>query len=240
MHVHLVNLIKSRTGPTHVLSADVHFDDYNDQRVMVVECAPAKAPVFLQDGNVERFYIRTGAATTELKASETQEYLGQRHRDEEPSGEGTGLCEQPPWLPCGGRGDAADRHVAYGLQHVRVAGQGSWRRGLRDTTIHRMLSDLTFILMGEGDYRGKNTHVVLGGDLNISVQCDERWGTAARYTRAHDLLRSVRGLRAHRLLQAAHRLCADLAPRAVVDTVAERLHLRVQGFGWRSAVLCGS
>ena len=45
MHVHLVNLIKSRMGATPRSSAIVHFDDYNGQRVMVVECAPAPAPV---------------------------------------------------------------------------------------------------------------------------------------------------------------------------------------------------
>ena len=59
--------------------------------------------------------------------------------------------------------------------------------GYATTTIHRMLSDLTFVLMGHGNYRGKHTQVVLGGDLNISVQCDERYGTKTRYTHAHRL-----------------------------------------------------
>jgi exonuclease III len=53
------------------------------------------------------------------------------------------------------------------------------------TTVHRMLSDLTYLLMGEGEYAGKHKNVVLGGDLNISVQCDEMWGGKQRYTHAH-------------------------------------------------------
>lgn len=45
---------------------------------MVVDCTPTRSPVFLKDGNVERFYIRTGASTTELTASQTHEYVAQR------------------------------------------------------------------------------------------------------------------------------------------------------------------
>jgi|GEM_PF-848932 len=80
MHVHLVNLIKARMGATHMLFVNVRFDEYYGQRVMVVECEPASTPVYLKDkdGKVERFYIRTGAATTELKLSETQPYLRRR------------------------------------------------------------------------------------------------------------------------------------------------------------------
>lgn len=80
MHVHLVNLIKARMDATHMFFVTVRFDEYNDERVMVVECDPASTPVYLmdKDGKVERFYIRTGAATTELKLSETQPYLRRR------------------------------------------------------------------------------------------------------------------------------------------------------------------
>ncbi len=54
------------------------FEDYEDQRVLAVECLKSKSSVFVKDGKTERFYIRTGAATTELSASQTQEYIGQR------------------------------------------------------------------------------------------------------------------------------------------------------------------
>lgn len=77
-YLHLVNLINSRIGPKHMMYIHVRFDDYKRRRVMVVECGPAQSPVFLKDGNVERFYLRTGASATELTPSQTHEYVKQR------------------------------------------------------------------------------------------------------------------------------------------------------------------
>lgn len=80
MSLHLVNLIKDRTGPAMMQFIHVRFEDYDSCRVMVIECSKAKSPVFVKDGNIERFYIRTGPSTTELSASQTQEYIKQRYK----------------------------------------------------------------------------------------------------------------------------------------------------------------
>ncbi len=80
MDLHLVNLLRDRVGAQHMMNIHPRFEDYEDQRVLAVECWESKAPVFVKDGKTERFYIRTGAATTELSASQTQEYIGQRFR----------------------------------------------------------------------------------------------------------------------------------------------------------------
>ena len=80
MYLHLVNLLNSRMGPKHMMYIQVRFDDYRTRRVMVVECGRAASPVFLKDGNTERFYVRTGASTTELTPSQTNEYVAQRFR----------------------------------------------------------------------------------------------------------------------------------------------------------------
>ena len=48
------------------------------QRVLVVDCAAARAPVYLKDGDNEKFYIRTGPATTELPAGQIVDYVKQR------------------------------------------------------------------------------------------------------------------------------------------------------------------
>ncbi|MHB9149124.1 MAG: GmrSD restriction endonuclease domain-containing protein [Thermoleophilia bacterium] len=77
-YLHLVNLINSRIGPKHMLYLHVRFDDYKNHRVMVVTSGAARSPVFLKDGGVERFYLRTGASTTQLTASQTHDYAGQR------------------------------------------------------------------------------------------------------------------------------------------------------------------
>ena len=55
-----------------------HFEDHDNHRVMVIRCQRALEPVFVKDGETERFYIRTGPATTELSPSQTQNYIKQR------------------------------------------------------------------------------------------------------------------------------------------------------------------
>jgi hypothetical protein len=80
MSLHLVNLIKDRMGPIFLPFIHMRFEDYKDNRVMAIECMETKSPVYVKDGTVERFYIRTGPSTTELTASQIQEYLKQRFR----------------------------------------------------------------------------------------------------------------------------------------------------------------
>jgi len=78
MSLHLVNIVKSRMGPQAMTVMHAHFGDFEDHRAMIVKCGKAAAPTFVRDGDIERFYIRTGPATTELSASQTQEYIKQR------------------------------------------------------------------------------------------------------------------------------------------------------------------
>lgn len=78
MNLHLVSLIKDRIGGKHSMYIHPRFEDRDESRVFVVECWPAKSAVYVKDGGVERFYVRTGAATTELTGSQTQEYIAQR------------------------------------------------------------------------------------------------------------------------------------------------------------------
>lgn len=80
MYLHLVNLVRDRVGPHLMMYVHPRFDDYEGERVMAIDCLPAKAPVYVKDGSTERFYIRTGAATAELTASQTQTYVGQRFK----------------------------------------------------------------------------------------------------------------------------------------------------------------
>ena len=54
------------------------FDDYEDARVLILECLPSKTPVFVKDGNIEKYFVRTGAATSELSARQTQEFIKSR------------------------------------------------------------------------------------------------------------------------------------------------------------------
>jgi predicted HTH transcriptional regulator len=78
MYLHLVNLIKDRMGAAHMMYLHPRFDDYDHTRVLAVECLRGKSPVFVKDGKLERFYVRTGAATTELMGAQAQEFIKQR------------------------------------------------------------------------------------------------------------------------------------------------------------------
>ncbi len=78
MGLHLVNLVNVRMGPSAMTFAHVRFDEYEERRVMVVECHKSAKPVFVKDGDAEHFYIRTGPSTTQLTPSQTQEYIQQR------------------------------------------------------------------------------------------------------------------------------------------------------------------
>jgi len=78
MSLHLVNIVKARISPQALTAMHMHFEDYDGERVMVIRCQKSPVAVFMKDGEHERFYVRTGPSTTELKASETQDYIKQR------------------------------------------------------------------------------------------------------------------------------------------------------------------
>lgn len=74
MALHLVNILKSRLNVLVMPFVHIHLDDYMDTRVMVVDCKRSQKPVFLKDKNEQRFFIRTGPSTSELKADEIMEF----------------------------------------------------------------------------------------------------------------------------------------------------------------------
>jgi hypothetical protein len=78
MLLHLDNMIKERIGAQHALHIQPRFDDYQDKKVLVVECKPGKSPVFVKDGSEARFFVRGGASTMLLNGSEAQEFIKQR------------------------------------------------------------------------------------------------------------------------------------------------------------------
>ena len=80
MSLHLANIVNSKMGPNTWAAMHANFDDYEDQRVLVVKCGRSSLPVYVKDENVEHFYVRTGSSTTELSVSQTHEYLRQRFR----------------------------------------------------------------------------------------------------------------------------------------------------------------
>jgi len=75
MSLHLVNLIKNRISPQVMTFIHAHFEEYKGKRIMVVKCSKSPLAVYVKDSKIERFYLRTGPSTTELSASQTQDYI---------------------------------------------------------------------------------------------------------------------------------------------------------------------
>ena len=81
MALHLMNIIKSRMGMNAMTNIHLHFEDYQDSRVLIVKTDRISSPVFvLDEEKKEHFYIRTGPSTSELTLSESQEYIKQRFK----------------------------------------------------------------------------------------------------------------------------------------------------------------
>lgn len=78
MNLHLANLITGRIGPQHMMNIHPRFEDCDSKRVMLVECEKSRIPVFIKEGNNEKFFIRTGSSTTELNASQAHDFIKQR------------------------------------------------------------------------------------------------------------------------------------------------------------------
>jgi hypothetical protein len=78
MLLRLGQLIKDRIGSQYTMYMHFHFSDYQNVRVLKVECSPARSPVYLKDGAAERFMIRAGNSTEELAGKKAQEFIQQR------------------------------------------------------------------------------------------------------------------------------------------------------------------
>lgn len=80
MHLHLVNLIRDRLSSAAMANFHSRFEDYKWKRVFVVECSTSSQPVYVKEGNTERFFVRTGPATVELSMSQAEQYRRERFR----------------------------------------------------------------------------------------------------------------------------------------------------------------
>jgi hypothetical protein len=78
MNLHLANLISGHIGNAYSIYIHPRFEDYEALRVLIVECSPAKSPVYVKDGNLDRFFVRSGTSTVELSASQIPQFVAER------------------------------------------------------------------------------------------------------------------------------------------------------------------
>ena len=75
MTLHLENIVISRIGQLAMTFIHPHFEDYDGCRVLIVRCTKSLNPIFVKDGDNERFYARMAASTRELRPSEIPDYI---------------------------------------------------------------------------------------------------------------------------------------------------------------------
>jgi predicted HTH transcriptional regulator len=75
MGLHLVNLIRDRIGDIFLPYVHPHFEDEDDERVLVIRCEKGPKSAFVKDGSVQRFYVRGANATVELSGSSLMDYV---------------------------------------------------------------------------------------------------------------------------------------------------------------------
>ncbi len=77
---HFSNLFNQHIGME--FSPFIHFGirPLGDEQVFVIACRPSSRPVFVKDKQDERFFIRSGASTRQLKMSQVIEYVEERRK----------------------------------------------------------------------------------------------------------------------------------------------------------------
>lgn len=81
MGLHLTNLISSQIGNGFLPYISFNMVEFGDKVVIWVRCLECPRPVFLKDGKVEIFYVRSGPSTVELTGMNLINYVNNR-RDE--------------------------------------------------------------------------------------------------------------------------------------------------------------
>lgn len=80
LHLHLVNLLNDRIGSNWTVYLHPHFEDYEEIRILAIDCLPSRVPVYVKDGQLQRFFVRASNSTSELQGEEAQNYIKLRFR----------------------------------------------------------------------------------------------------------------------------------------------------------------
>lgn len=70
--------INQNIGLEHARCIRYSLEPIEQTRVLVIECSPSSAPVFLHQGKNEHFFIRVGPSTRELTTSQVLKYMAAR------------------------------------------------------------------------------------------------------------------------------------------------------------------
>ena len=74
----LINLISKTMGKVACSAVKIEFASRDGNDVCLVRCSPSPRPVYVDDGNQTKFYLRAGNTTQELSSRDSNDYIG-RH-----------------------------------------------------------------------------------------------------------------------------------------------------------------
>lgn len=77
---HFSNLFNQHIGMEFSPFIRFGFSPVAEQQVFIIACRPSPRPIFVKDKQDERFFIRSGASTRQLKMSQVLEYVEERRK----------------------------------------------------------------------------------------------------------------------------------------------------------------
>ena len=80
MHLHLMNIVSGRCGLEAATCVDARFEWHGPGRVLIADCRRSRRPVYVKDGNTQKFFVRIGPASRELTGGDLVDYVDGRFR----------------------------------------------------------------------------------------------------------------------------------------------------------------
>ncbi|MBR4225394.1 MAG: ATP-binding protein [Candidatus Methanomethylophilaceae archaeon] len=81
MNLHMTNMISSAIGNGYIPYINFKAIEFDEGKYVIrVKCAPAQKAVFLREGKVEQFYVRSGPSSVELTGMNLVNYVNNRNR----------------------------------------------------------------------------------------------------------------------------------------------------------------
>ena len=74
----LTDVIKSKLGTLHLDDIHYHTEQVDDKTFLRVDVQPSSTPCYVIDDQNDRFYVRTGPSTTDLRLSELYDFINKR------------------------------------------------------------------------------------------------------------------------------------------------------------------
>ena len=77
-NLHLINIIKQNLGKKFLNKMHIELIKSKNKTIAKIDCRSSNEPIFLKEDKEEKFYIRTGPASTEISGKDLLDYVKKR------------------------------------------------------------------------------------------------------------------------------------------------------------------